>query len=226
MDKSQIKNIDEIIVSILFVAGQGVPLKEIAEKLETSEEKVKDAVERLKKKYSGDSGIHIITFKNKAQLTTNPTYSDMISDVLNPIKEKALSKAALETLAIIAYKQPITRLEIELVRSGVSSDYAVQILLSHNLIEVVGRKDVVGRPLLFGTTDDFLKRFELQDINDLPNYEELLERIAVLNKGTDSDSIYKEYDIDDEDSDDEFDEEAEEEVPDFLKDEENIERIS
>ena len=213
MDKQQLNNIDEIIMSILFVAGQGVEIKEIAGKLNTTEDKVKKSIESLKKKYCGDMGIHIITFKNKVQLTTNPQYSEMISDVLNPIKEKALSKATLETMAIIAYKQPITRLEVEMVR-GVNSDYAIQVLLSYNLIEVVGRKDVVGKPLLFGTTDEFLKRFELQDLNDLPNYEELLERIAVINKGSDTDSIYREFDIDDDEEDGEL---PEEEVPDFLE---------
>ena len=218
-----VDNIDEIIMSILFVAGQGVEIKDIAQKLNASEDKVKKSIENLKKKYCGDMGIHIITYKNKAQLTTNPEYSEMITDVLNPIKEKALSKATLETMAIIAYKQPITRLEIESVR-GVNSDYAVQVLLSYDLIEVVGRKDVVGKPLLFGTTDEFLKRFELQDINELPNYEALLERIAVINKGNEGDGIYREYDIDDADEEDEDDEFEDEETPDFLIDE-KVEKI-
>lgn len=218
-----VDNIDEIIMSILFVAGQGIEIKDIAQKLNTSEDKVKKSIENLKKKYCGDMGIHIITYKNKAQLTTNPEYSEMISDVLNPIKEKALSKATLETMAIIAYKQPITRLEIESVR-GVNSDYAVQVLLSYDLIEVVGRKDVVGKPLLFGTTDEFLKRFELQDINELPNYEALLERIAVINKGNEGDGIYREYDIDDIDDEEAEDDEFEDETPDFLIDE-KVEKI-
>lgn len=227
MDKQQLNNIDEIIMSVLFVAGQAVEIKDIASKLNTSEDKVSKSIENLKKKYCGDMGIHIITFKSKgqlkAQLTTNPEYSELITDVLNPIREKALSKATLETMAIIAYKQPITRLEIEAIR-GASSDYTVQVLLSYNLIEVVGRKDVVGKPLLFGTTDEFLKRFELQDLNELPNYEALLERIAVINANTDGDSIYREYDIDD--NADEDDEEFEdEEIPDFLEGEENLKKI-
>lgn len=233
MDKQQVKNIDEIIMSVLFVAGQGVEIEEIADKLSTSQDKVLSSIESLKKKYCGDMGIHVITFKNKgkmkAQLTTNPNYSELITDVLNPIREKALSKATLETMAIIAYKQPITRLEIEAIR-GVSSDYAVQVLLSYNLIEVVGRKDVVGKPLLFGTTEEFLKRFELQDLNELPNYEALLERIAVINANTDGDSIYREYDIDDNsdedaDIDEEYEEFGDEELPEFLEGEEDIKKI-
>ena len=95
-------------------------------------------------------------------------------------------------MAIIAYKQPITKLEIEQVR-GVSSDYAIQLLLTHNLIEVVGRKDAVGKPLLFGTTDEFLKRFEIESLENLPKYEELLEQIAVIKD--DSNSLYREFEV-------------------------------
>lgn len=195
----RLDNLDEIIMSILFVAGQGVELEDIASKLNVSVDKVKASIENLKKKYTAPCGITVISYKNKAQLSSNPEYSDFIADVLNPIKEKALTKAALETMAIIAYKQPITRLEIESIR-GVSSDYAVQVLLSHNLIEVVGRKDVVGKPLLFGTTEEFLKRFDLQSLDDLPNYESLLERIQIINVGNTTESMYNEYDIDDEEN--------------------------
>ncbi len=192
----RLDDLDEIIMSILFVAGQGVEIDDIASKLNVSVDRVKSAVDSLKKKYVSPCGINIIAYKNKIQLSSNPEYSDFIADVLNPIKEKALTKAALETMAIIAYKQPITKLEIESIR-GVSSDYAIQVLLGHNLIEVVGRKDVVGKPLLFGTTEDFLKRFDLSALDDLPNYETLLERIQILNVGNTTESMYSEYDIDD-----------------------------
>ena len=242
----RLDNLGEIVMSILFVAGQGIELEDIASKLNISTDKLKAEIEELKKKYSAPCGINIITYKNKVQLSSNPEYSDFIADVLNPIKEKALTKAALETMAIIAYKQPITRLEIESIR-GVSSDYAVQVLLGHNLIEVVGRKDVVGKPLLFGTTDEFLKRFDLQSLDDLPNYESLLERIQIINVGNTTESMYNEYDIDDEEETTE-DENAEneneiqeidehiqeianqvqdgsievDEIPDFLKDEQDV----
>ena len=200
----RLDNLDEIVMSILFVAGQGVEIEDIASKLNVSVDKVKTAIDSLKQKYVSPCGINVITYKSKVQLSSNPEYSDFIADVLNPIKEKALTKAALETMAIIAYKQPITRLEIESVR-GVSSDYAIQVLLGHNLIEVVGRKDVVGKPLLFGTTEEFLKRFDLTALDDLPNYETLLERIQILNVGNTTESMYNEYDIgdgDDENTDD------------------------
>jgi len=188
------KNLPSIIEGIMFVAGAGVRIADIAEKLGITEDEVKGAVYVLQKKYDSDSGIQIINYDGKIQLCTNPSLADPISLVLNPIKERALTKTALETVAIIAYQQPITRLEIENIR-GVGCDYAIQLLLTHNLIEVVGRKDVVGKPLLFGTTDEFLKRFELQSLDDLPKYEELLAQIKVLNDGVDNDSIYNEFEI-------------------------------
>ena len=146
------------------------------------------------------------------QLASNPAYADFISEVLNPIREKSLTRAALETLAIIAYKQPITKLEIEDIRR-VNCDYAVQILVDQNMIEVVGRKDAVGKPLLFGTTDNFLKRFNLSDLAQLPDYEGLLERIKVIENDEKSDSLYNEFSLPDE------------EIPDFLKEEANVQKI-
>lgn len=189
---SKNNSLTSIIESILFVAGDGVELNEIAEKLGVSVSEVKKAVEELKQKHTEEDGINVITYKNKAQLTSNPKFSEQIEAVLNPIKERALTKAALETVAIIAYQQPITRLEVEQVR-GVSSDYAIQVLLNHNLIEVVGRKDAIGKPLLFGTTDEFLKKFEIESLEDLPKYEELLEQIQVIK--SDKNSLYREYDV-------------------------------
>ena len=138
-----------------------------------------------------------IKYKNKYQLCSNPEIVDSISEILNPIRERSLTKAALETVAIIAYKQPITRTEIENIR-GANSDYAIQLLQSNNLIEVVGRKDTVGKPLLFGTTDNFLKRFELENIEALPNYNELLDRIRVIH--SDGESLYREFKIPDEEA--------------------------
>ncbi|MCL2540580.1 MAG: SMC-Scp complex subunit ScpB [Firmicutes bacterium] len=190
----KLPNLPQIIESILYVAGEGVPLSEIADKLETDIKKVNEAISLLQsEKYNETSGVQIILYKNKAQFATNPVYAEEVAAVLNPIKERALTRAALETIAIIAYKQPVTRLEIEQIR-GVNSDYAVQLLLSHRMIEVVGRKDVVGKPLLFGTTEEFLKRFQLQDIDNLPNYETLLESIKVLNIDR-GDALYNEFEI-------------------------------
>lgn len=183
-DKFELMN---VVQSLLFVSGQGVEIKDIAEKLEVSEAEVKKAVEALKAKMT-DEGINVIIYKNSVQLCSNPKYAEDIATVLNPIREKLLTKSAIETMAIVAYKQPVTRLDIEQIR-GVSSDYALQVLTNFKLVEVVGRKDAIGKPLLFGTTDEFLKRFELESIDDLPDYEKLLERIAVLHKEV-NDELY------------------------------------
>jgi len=165
--------------AVLFVSGDGLAADYLAEKFELPEAQIKTAMENLMLKYSGQAGIHLIKYRKNYQFSSNPAYAAIISAVLNPIKEKNLTRAALETMAIIAYKQPITRLEIDELR-GVGSDYSIQILVENNLIEVVGRKDALGKPLLYGTTDEFLKRFQLSDINNLPSYEELLDKIKVI----------------------------------------------
>ena len=173
-------NLDKIIESILFVAGDGVEYFDISDKLGVTVEEVEEAIEKLKSEHEkSESGIQVITYNKKAQLCSNSNYAEQVSEVLNPIKEKALTKAVLETAAIIAYKQPITRLEIEQVR-GVNSDYAINSLLENKLIDVVGRKDAIGKPLLFGTTDEFLKRFCMNSLEELPDYDELIERIQVI----------------------------------------------
>ena len=114
-------NLKEVLLSVLFVAGDGVEKSFLAEKLEVSEKEIDRAVEELKGEFTGERGIYLIEYKNKVQLSSNPNFAQYISDVLNPIREKSLTKAALETLAIIAYKQPITKLEIEDIRR-VNSD--------------------------------------------------------------------------------------------------------
>ncbi len=187
----------QVIEGILFVSGEAVSEADIISKLEISEDELNDAVETLEFKYNEPSGIILKKFNKKLQLSTNPSYVEDISLVLNPIRERALSKATIETLSIICYKQPITRLEIEEIR-GVSCDYAVSVLMEHKLIEIVGKKDVVGKPVMFGTTDEFLKRFNLSSINDLPDKESLLERIKTI-RGADRDqSLYRQFDVSDE----------------------------
>lgn len=216
--------LDEFLESILFVSGNGLKVEELAGILEIKKADINAAVARLKEKYGGKSGIHLISYNGKIQFASNPEYSDVVAAVLNPIRERDLSNAALETIAIIAYRQPVTRLDIEQIR-GVSSEYCVQLLLKNNLIEVVGRKESPGKPLLFGTTDEFLKRFQLEDISQLPDYETLLESIRVLGgEGEEKRSIYNEYEIPDEEA-AEPELPAEEEVPDFLANEKNLEKV-
>ncbi len=213
------KQLKEIVLSILFVAGDGLDKDFILQKLEITPKELDEVINELCAEYSGDKGVHVIKFKNKVQLCSNPEFADYISEVLNPVRERSLTRAALETLAIIAYKQPITKLEIEDIRR-VNSDYAVQILSEQNMIEVVGRKDAVGKPLLVGTTENFLKRFNLQDLADLPDYEELLERIRVINEDeikeaqNQGDSLYNEFEL------------KTEELPDFLKGEDELNKVT
>ena len=192
-----LKEIAKIIEGVLFVSGEGVEIDEFKTRFDINDREFNKCLDMLKEKYDEKSGINVIQFKKKVQLCSNPDIADNIAEILNPIRERSLTKAAMETVAIIAYKQPVTRLEIENIR-GSSSDYAIQLLQSNNLIEVVGRKDTVGKPLLFGTTESFLKRFELESIESLPNYEELLDRIRVIH--SDGDSLYREFKIPDEET--------------------------
>ena len=192
----KIVDIAKIIEAVLFVSGDGVDKDEFKRIYDLSDKELNKCIDILKDKYNENSGINIISYKNKLQLCSNPIYADNIAEILNPIRERSLTKAALETVAIVAYKQPITRSEIEQIR-GVNCDYAVQLLQNNNLIEVVGRKDAVGKPLLFGTTDEFLKRFELSSLDDLPNHKEVLDRIRVIH--SEGDSLYREFIIPEED---------------------------
>ena len=145
-------NIKEIIKATLFVSGDGLEKSVIAEKLAINSKQMDKIIAEIKQDFGEDSGIMLIEYKNKIQLCTNQKYVETVSEILNPIREKALTKATLETVAIIAYKQPITKLEIEEIRNTKSSDYAIQMLLDHKLIEVVGRKDAVGKQYRVMTT--------------------------------------------------------------------------
>ena len=167
------------IEAVLFVSGKEIEEAFIKEKLNSDTKDFNKAVAELQSKYSGDSGIHLLRFNKKLQFSTNPQYSAEVEAVLNPIKEKELTNAMLETLAIIAYKQPVTRLDVEEIRS-VDCSYSVQNLVRLGLVEVVGRKETIGKPLLFATTDDFLKRFSISDVSDLPDYETLLAKLQEI----------------------------------------------
>ena len=174
------KNLTNIIEAIVFASGEAVPVKYIVEKLGCSLKEVNACVTELKERYGEDCGIQLLVFNGKLQFASNPKYKDQISQVLIPIKEKEFTKAILECAALIAYKQPITKPELEDIRQ-VSCDYAVQKLLELEMIEPCGRKDAIGKPILYATTDNFLKRFKLNSIDELPDYNELMDQIAQLN---------------------------------------------
>ncbi len=224
-----LKRLTNIIESILFVSGAQVAIADIVEKLEVSEKDISNAVKALKEKYNDESGIQLLSFNKKLQFCSNSKYADEVSSVLNPIKERELSKSMLEVAAIIAYKQPVTRIDLEEIRGN--SEYAVQKLLELGVIEPVGRKDAVGKPVLFGTTDKFLKRFQISSLDELPNYEELINKISLIHgDNQDDDYLYrKDVYVDEtavtaDDKKDDVEEDnfdlpdiSEEEIPDFLK---------
>ena len=174
------ENLTNIIEAIVFASGEAVPVKFIVEKLDCSLKEVNASISELKERFSGDSGIHLLTFNGKLQFATNPKYKNPVSDVITPIKEKEFTKTILECAALIAYKQPITKPELEEIRQ-VSCDYAIHTLLELEMIVPCGRKDAVGKPILYATTDNFLKRFKLNSIDELPDYDELMAQIAELN---------------------------------------------
>ena len=162
------EKLTNIIEAILFASGDAVPTDLLREKLSITKVQLDNAVKQLEKKYTGECGIRLLNFNHKLQFATNPDYKDEIAVVLMPIREKEFTRTILECAAIIAYKQPITRSELENVR-GVNSDYAITTLLSLDMITVCGRKDTPGRPALYETTDNFLKRFKLKSLSELPD---------------------------------------------------------
>ena len=158
----------KIIEAILFVSGEPVQLGAVARALEVTELEVSAAADELASDYDYNRrGICLKRFGSHIQLSTRPDYAPQIEKLLQPIQKQSLSQAALETLAVVAYKQPVTRLDIEAVR-GVKCDYSVQSLMNKGLIEEVGRKETLGRPILYGTTDAFLSPFGLTSLEDLP----------------------------------------------------------
>ena len=161
-------NLQGMIESILFVSGEAVDLKDLAKALQIGEEELDHELVRIADEYDYQQrGFVIRRFGNKVQLGTRPLYAEAVIRLLQPVQRQSLSQAAMETLAVVAYKQPVTRAEVEQIR-GVKCDYSLQGLMIKGLIREIGRKDTIGRPILFGTTDTFLSHFGLRDLKDLP----------------------------------------------------------
>lgn len=162
------KNLKYAIEGILFAAGEPVRAAKLAVVLETDVESVKCAVEELKEEYERDHrGFYIIDILEGYQICSRPEYYNYIQEILGEQRKQPLSNAAMEALAIIAYKQPITKGQIEHIR-GVNSDGCVNRLYERGLIDEKGRLDAPGRPILYVTTDTFLRCFGLKDPKDLP----------------------------------------------------------
>ena len=163
------KEMEGVIEAILFKMGESVELSRIAKALEEEEETVRNVIHQMMERYEKeDRGIHIIELDNAFQMCTKKeTYEYLIRIAKQP-KRHVLTDVALETLSIIAYKQPITKLEIEKIR-GVKSDHAVNKLIEYDLVTEVGRLNAPGKPILFGTTEEFLRRFSVQSVEELPS---------------------------------------------------------
>ncbi|MBS1251469.1 MAG: Segregation and condensation protein B [Anaerolineales bacterium] len=154
------------IESLLFVANEPVALRDLAQTLDVPTREINDAVDGLCAAYAG-RGLRIQRVNGLIQMVTAPETAPAIERFLGLELSGKLSEAAMETLSIVAYRQPITRPQIDAIR-GVNSDSVLRTLLSRGLIEEVGRLDAVGRPILYGTTFEFLQHFGLESLDDLP----------------------------------------------------------
>ena len=167
----EIKRLEAAVEAVLFTMGESVELEKIANAIEQDKETTRKLVRNMMLKYDAeDRGIRILELDNSFQLCTKPELYEYLIRVAKQPKRYVLTDILLETLSIIAYKQPVTKIEIEKIR-GVKSDHAVNKLVEYNLVKEVGRLDAPGRPLLFGTTEEFLRRFRVQSLDDLPAFD-------------------------------------------------------
>lgn len=174
MRREDIKN---IIEAIMFAYSEPITIRELNNAIneELSPKEIELMLNSLIEEYKvNNRGIQIIKLEDKYQMCTNKDYSDFIKNILEPKRKKTLSQATLETLTIIAYKQPITKVEVEEIR-GVKCDRAIQTLIESELIYEAGRLEKIGKPIVYKTTNEFLKLLNIEKIEDLPpitNYEE------------------------------------------------------
>lgn len=159
------------IEAILYVTGEPIEASELSRALEVSEMELFGALDELEHLYDSEArGFRLLRFGEHVQLGTRSDYAPYIERLLQPVQKQSLSQAVMETLALIAYKQPVTRAEIEAIR-GVKCDYSLQSLLGKHLVCEVGRKETLGRPILYGTTDEFLRHFCIASLSELPKVD-------------------------------------------------------
>ena len=164
----EIEKLQSAIEAILFTMGDSVELEKLASAIGHDEETTRKLIHNMMDKYEADDrGIRIIELDHAYQLCTKKEMYEYLIRVAKQPKRYVLTDVLLETLSIIAYKQPVTKLEIEKIR-GVKSDHAVNKLVEYGLVEETGRLDAPGRPLLFGTTEEFLRRFSVHSLDELP----------------------------------------------------------
>ena len=168
METVEINRLESAIEAILFTMGDSVELGKIASAIEHDEETTRKIVHQMMDKYQAeDRGIQIVELEDSFQLCTKKQNYDYLIRIAKQPRRYVLTDVLLETLSIIAYKQPVTKLEVEKIR-GVKSDHEVNKLVEYNLACEVGRLDAPGKPILFGTTEEFLRRFSIQSVDDLP----------------------------------------------------------
>lgn len=163
------------IESILFVSGEPVYFEELSRLFGRSKDDLRALLSETETKCRDEKrGVMLYVTEESVQLVSNKEYDEFIVEFLQPTQTKSFSQSMIETLTIIAYRQPITRSEIDAIR-GIRSEYSVSQLLKQGFIQECGRKDVLGRPMLFGTTDKFLRKFALHSLEDLPEFEKFSE---------------------------------------------------
>lgn len=167
--------IPQILEAILFVAGEPVAVADLARALEVGEMEIMHAVEALERECER-RGVTVRRYGDHLRMETRPEYAPYVERLLQPVQRQTLSQTAMETLAVIAYRQPVTKGEVEQVR-GVKCDYSVQSLLHKGLIKEAGRKEALGRPILYATTDRFLEHFGISDIRELPPLPDVQEKV-------------------------------------------------
>lgn len=166
-------NLKGRIEAVLFVAGEAVSIRDLARAMQVTEKETREALNSLRDEYDyNQRGFMLKKFGENVQLATRPLYAGDVLRLLQPVQQQSLSQAAMETLAVVAYKQPVTRAEVEQIR-GVKCDYSLQSLIVKGLIREAGRKDTIGRPILYCTTDEFLSHFGLEGLEDLPPMPEI-----------------------------------------------------
>ena len=173
--KDPLRNLIGKIEAILFISGEPVEMKDLARALSVDRGDLMNALFRLRDEYDyGQRGFCLRIFGSHVQLTTRAMYAQDVVHLLQPVQRQTLSQAIMETLAVVAYRQPVTKAEVEQVR-GVKCDYSIQSLTQKGLICEVGRKDALGRPILYGTTDAFLQHFGISSLEELPELPEKAE---------------------------------------------------
>lgn len=171
LDDLRKNSLKSAIEALLFASGDPLSLQDLVNHLEEKSKLIEIIIQEMMEEYDMTSrGIKLICIKGGYQLVTKSENADHIQKLLKKNKRQSLSQASIESLAIVAYKQPITRIDIDEIR-GVKSDSALQRLIERDLIKEIGRLEVPGRPILYGTTEEFLRQFELKDLQELPSLD-------------------------------------------------------